>query len=96
MSVEFSNRNFLSLGIVVSGKLGLLILGFIFCLRAGCAINPVTGEEQLMLISEQQDIAIGRKFAPRKVELGRIDYSYLFFVLPLSVTTRRRICLALD
>lgn len=64
MSVRFSNRNFISSGIVVFNKLGLLILGFIFCLCAGCAINPITGEEQLMLISEQQDIEIGRKFAP--------------------------------
>ena len=48
----------------MSNKLGVLTLGFIFCLCTGCAINPVTGEEQLMLISEQQDIEIGRKFAP--------------------------------
>jgi predicted Zn-dependent protease len=48
----------------MSNKPGLLILGFIFCLCTGCAINPVTGEEQLMLVSEQQDIEIGRKYAP--------------------------------
>ena len=34
------------------------------CLWAGCAINPITGEEQLMLISQQQDIAIGQRYAP--------------------------------
>lgn len=48
----------------MSNRLGLLILGFIFCLCTSCAINPVTGEKQLMLISEQQDIEIGRKYAP--------------------------------
>jgi len=64
MSVGFSNRNFISLWIVMSNKLGVLISGFIFCLCTGCAVNPITGEEQLMLISEQQDIEIGRKYAP--------------------------------
>ncbi len=48
----------------MSDKVGLLISGFIFCLCAGCAVNPVTGEEQLMLISEQQDVEIGQKYAP--------------------------------
>ena len=45
-------------------NLVLLILGLIFCLCIGCAINPVTGEDELMLFPEQQDIAIGRKYAP--------------------------------
>ena len=31
---------------------------------AGCATNPVTGERQLMLISEEQEIAIDRERAP--------------------------------
>lgn len=48
----------------MSNKLGVLTLGFIFCLCTGCTVNPITGEEQLMLISEQQDIEIGRKYAP--------------------------------
>jgi len=45
-------------------KSGLLIIGLIYCFCCGCATNPVTGEAQLMLISEQQDIEIGRKYAP--------------------------------
>ena len=45
-------------------RLVLLTSGLVFCLCAGCAINPVTGEEQLMLIPERQDIAIGQKYAP--------------------------------
>jgi len=45
-------------------KLALLILGLSFCLFIGCAVNPITGEEELMLISEDQDIAIGRQYAP--------------------------------
>jgi len=56
-------------------KLGLLTLGLVFSVCAGCAINPITGDEDLMLYPEEQDIAIGRKYAP-KVEKsldGRID-----------------------
>jgi predicted Zn-dependent protease len=45
-------------------KLGLLILALSSCLFTGCAVNPITGEEELMLISEDQDIAIGRQYAP--------------------------------
>ena len=56
-------------------KLGLLILGLIFSLCTGCAVNPITGEEELMFFPEEQDIAIGRKYAPEieKQMGGRID-----------------------
>ena len=59
----------------MSKKLVLLISGLIFCLCTGCAVNPITGEEELMLISQQQDIEIGRKYAPEveKQMGGRID-----------------------
>ena len=33
-------------------------------LIAGCATNPVTGENQLMLISEDQEIQIDRQYSP--------------------------------
>ncbi len=45
-------------------KLMLLILGPIFYLCAGCATNPITGEEELMLFPKEHDIEIGRKYAP--------------------------------
>jgi len=45
-------------------KLAMLISGLFFGLFSGCAVNPITGEEELMLISEDQDIAIGRQYAP--------------------------------
>lgn len=49
----------------MSKKLGLLILGLIFCsCAAGCALNPITGEKELMFFPENQDIEIGRKYAP--------------------------------
>lgn len=38
----------------------LATLGF----AAGCATNPVTGQRQLMLVSEEQEIAIDRERAP--------------------------------
>ncbi len=64
-------------------KLVVLVSGFVFCLCMGCATNPVTGEEQLMLISEEQDIEIGRKYAP-EVERqmgGRIaDESLQYYI----------------
>jgi len=55
--------------------LGLLIAGFVLCLCTGCAVNPITGDEELMLISEKQDIEIGRHYAPEieKQMGGRID-----------------------
>ncbi|MHC4362319.1 MAG: M48 family metalloprotease [Planctomycetota bacterium] len=58
-----------------SRELGLLIVGFILCLCTGCAVNPISGEEELMFFPEKQDIEIGRKYAP-EVEKhlgGRID-----------------------
>jgi len=41
-----------------------LILALSLCFCAGCAVNPITGQEELMLVSEQQDIEIGRNYAP--------------------------------
>jgi len=32
----------------------------------GCAVNPVTGENQLMLMSEQQEIQIDKQYAPHQ------------------------------
>jgi len=43
---------------------GLFTLGLIFCFCIGCAINPITGEEDLMFYPEGKDIAIGKKYAP--------------------------------
>lgn len=48
----------------MSKKTALLILLLGLCLCTGCAVNPITGEKELMLFPERQDIAIGRKYAP--------------------------------
>ncbi|HUT31055.1 MAG TPA: M48 family metallopeptidase [Sedimentisphaerales bacterium] len=57
------------------GKFTLLILGLIYCLCTGCAINPITGDEELMFIGEEQDIEIGKHYAPEveKQMGGRIN-----------------------
>lgn len=54
----------------------LLIVLSAFCvIFCGCATNPVTGENQLMFISQDQDIEIGKQYAPEvEKQLGdRID-----------------------
>jgi predicted Zn-dependent protease len=52
-----------------------LIAVFLTCFAAGCATNPITGQSQLMLFPESQDIMIGRQYAPEveKQLGGRID-----------------------
>ena len=57
------------------GKIRLLILSLTSCLLIGCAVNPITGQEELMFISENKDIEIGRQYAPEieKQLGGKID-----------------------
>ena len=45
-------------------KVLLLNLVLSLCFYEGCAINPISGEEDFMLYPEQHDIAIGKKYAP--------------------------------
>ncbi|RKY04227.1 MAG: hypothetical protein DRP66_12005 [Planctomycetota bacterium] len=42
----------------------LLLLISICSVLAGCATNPVTGQNQLMLISPQQELELGRQYSP--------------------------------
>ena len=39
----------------------------LFCFCGGCAVNPISGEGRLMLLSEEQDLAIGRQYS-REIE----------------------------
>lgn len=45
------------------------------CLSAGCAVNPITGEEEMMFFPNEQDIAIGKQYAPEveKALKGKIE-----------------------
>lgn len=45
-------------------KLWRLILCLSLCFCTGCEVNPITGQQELMLIPEQQDVTLGRKYAP--------------------------------
>ncbi len=48
----------------MSKKLWLFVSVLTLCLCVGCAVNPITGEEEFMLISEDQDIEIGKQYSP--------------------------------
>ncbi len=52
-----------------------LTFGLIILLSTGCATNPITGKQELMLFGEDQDVELGRQYAPEiEKELGgRID-----------------------
>ncbi len=52
----------------------LLILSCCFFLCSGCADNPISGERELMLFPEDQDLAIGCAYAPEIEKLlgGRV------------------------
>lgn len=42
-----------------------LLIAVLLCLSAfGCAVNPVTGKSELMLVSESQEIQMGREMYP--------------------------------
>jgi predicted Zn-dependent protease len=48
-----------------------LVLSLASALLSGCAVNPVTGNEELMFFSPDKDVELGRKYAPLvEKELG--------------------------
>jgi predicted Zn-dependent protease len=56
-------------------KFCLLILNLFLCFLASCAINPITGDEELMFFPEGQDVQIGKQYAPEVENQmgGKID-----------------------
>ncbi len=49
----------------------LLALAGALALSAGCAVNPVTGDEELMFFPPEDDVKLGRQYAgPIEKELG--------------------------
>lgn len=49
----------------------MLALAGAMALSAGCAVNPVTGDEELMFFSPENDVKLGRRYAaPIEKELG--------------------------
>jgi predicted Zn-dependent protease len=41
-----------------------IIMIMALLMAAGCATNPISGKQQLMLISEEQDLELGKQYAP--------------------------------
>lgn len=44
--------------------LATLYLGLALAGLSGCAVNPVTGEQEMMFFSPEKDVELGRKYAP--------------------------------
>ena len=42
-------------------KILLTVLLFLAPLLSGCAVNPVSGKQDIVLMSEEQELALGRK-----------------------------------
>jgi len=62
--MEKSTRSFLTAGAMTRRRFLWLSTLSAVGLAAGCATNPVTGESQLMLVSEEQEIEIDHKNSP--------------------------------
>ena len=45
----------------------IALLLFFICAVISCAINPVTGKRQLMLVSEAQEIQMGAEYDPQVI-----------------------------
>lgn len=55
----------------MSERYGILTTAILLALFAGCAVNPLTGEQEFMLMTESQDLEIGNKYAPQiEKEMG--------------------------
>lgn len=61
--VEARVRSWGRLAAILAGLLGLAWL-------AACAVNPVTGEQELVLMSEQQELAMGARYYPQTTQLN--------------------------
>lgn len=61
-----------------------LLLWTMIALLSGCAINPVTGQNELSLVSEQQELAIGaQQYAPARQSQGgdyEVDHQLTAYV----------------
>lgn len=45
----------------------LVFLAFLIAILVACAVNPVTGKRQVMLISEEQELQMGKEYDPQIV-----------------------------
>jgi predicted Zn-dependent protease len=76
MLTNFADYNLKKI-LEMNTKISLLNFFFaiiIFALIPSCAVNPVTGKKQLMLMSESQEIALGVQYNPSVVStFGKYD-----------------------
>ncbi len=49
---------------------GLALLLAALLLAAACAVNPVTGQEELVLMSEAQELALGARYYPQTTQIN--------------------------
>ncbi len=49
---------------------GLFLLAALAFAGSGCAVNPVTGQQELMLVSEAQEIQMGKEIYPNALWSG--------------------------
>lgn len=57
----------------MSKRPALLLFVLIFSFCAGCVTNPITGKDEFMFFPVEQDIALGRKYAPEiEKEMGGV------------------------
>jgi predicted Zn-dependent protease len=61
----FCNRNCKFRGTLVAKRCVWLITGLTAAFLTGCAVNPLTGQEELMFFSEDKDVQLGDKYAPQ-------------------------------
>jgi predicted Zn-dependent protease len=67
----FSNGNFYMRKDDMKARIIFLLALPVLLLAVGCATNPISGESQLMLFSEEQDIELGKSYAPEvEKEMG--------------------------
>jgi predicted Zn-dependent protease len=46
------------------------LLAALLVLASGCAVNPVTGQQELVLMSEQQELAMGAEYYPQTTQIN--------------------------
>ena len=57
----------------------LFLLAIIIFLIPSCAINPVTGKKQLMLMTEDQEVALGAQYNPTVISTFGV-YERIFII----------------
>jgi beta-barrel assembly-enhancing protease len=62
--LSYNRENIRKGGTMSKNRVGIFIIFFLMAVLTACATNPVTGQKELMLVSEGQEIDMGREFYP--------------------------------